>query len=307
VSRCSVREIMRLLVYIVPARSPPLVLWACVLELRELRERGKGERREDEQQGGRVIFVALSCICLPRFLALLSVLLSFFLFPPFPPFPPSLPPTSQRTVVANAHGGQRGQDERPQALLGALARRQGGARAGISTSPTLSFGGGGCSVVVVCCGGEYGLVKRGSVWRALIPIMYGRDTQGLPLISLPGRRNYKSKSKGMPLCRRAKCGGNRQPPQAAFPHALPCCKARQPQPYDRIGLQLHTGVGRQFPGNTVVVLEYWRGAALDGWLVAAARCLNQGPRVAGGDIDWFMSHTPCRGALVTNLGRLAQS
>jgi hypothetical protein len=90
-------------------------------------------------------------------------------------------------VAANAHGGQRGQDERPQALLGALARRQGGARAGISTSPTLSFGGGGYSVVVVCCGGEYDLVKRGSVWLALIPIMYGRDRQGLPLISLPGQ------------------------------------------------------------------------------------------------------------------------
>jgi hypothetical protein len=130
-----------------------------------------------------------------------------------------------------------------------------------------------------------------------------RQSQGLP-----GRCDYKSKSKRHPA----------PPPCPICPHSMPKrpgCGSRTPlplppthppQPYDRMGLQLHTGVLRvdfQEPRGR----SYWRVLALV--LLYAARCVLESKsaslRAAAGVP--LASHTPCLGALVTIPPRLMQS
>jgi hypothetical protein len=82
-------------------------------------------------------FRQVACVCLPcpppdeRF-PTLPVLLSFPSIPFPPPFLPR--PTSQRTVAANAHGGQERMHRKPGV---APSHTQAGRGRGISTSPTL--------------------------------------------------------------------------------------------------------------------------------------------------------------------------
>ena len=87
---------------------------------------------------------------------------------------------------------------------------------------------------------------------------------------------------------------------------LPLPPTHPPQPYDKMGLQLHTGVLRvdfQEPHGR----SYWRVLALV-LLSRLAAFLNQSPRVCGRRWGFpFASHTPCLGALVTIPPRLMHS
>jgi hypothetical protein len=165
----------------------------------------------------------VACICLPRpppderFPAL-PVLLSF----PFIPFPPPfLPrPTSQRTVAANAHGGQERRHRKPGV---APSHTQAGRGRGIGTSPTLFFGGGGCSVWWWWWWLWSGQAR---VWCGCINAAGTHEHgQGLPSISLPAwATQLQRQEQGQAPLWRANAGGTKKqagPPQAASPHALP--------------------------------------------------------------------------------------
>jgi hypothetical protein len=86
---------------------------------------------------------------------------------------------------------------------------------------------------------------------------------------------------------------------------LPLPPTHPPQPYDRMGLQLHTGVLRvdflQPRGRT-------GGCSPSFCSPRLAAFLNQSPRVCGRRRGFpFASHTPCLGALVTIPPRLMHS
>jgi hypothetical protein len=149
---------------------------------------------------------------------------SFF---PFPPFPSPLPSSQdlplrgrwQRMLMEGRKEGTASLAWRPR------TRRQGGAGAlallrRFSSAPVVVLCGGG--------GGGYGLVKRGSgVGALMLPVRMNIDRGCLLLACLPGRRNYKGKSKGKPPSgepmrgeQRNKQGHLRPPPRT------PCLDAR---------------------------------------------------------------------------------
>lgn len=220
-----------------------------------------------------------ACICLPRpppderFPAL-PVLLSFPSIPFPPPFLPR--PTSQRTVAANAYEGQERRRRKPgmaPSHMQAGRGRGGAARASAllrrfsSAAVVVLRGGGG--------GGGYGLVKRGSgVGALMLPVRMNIDRGCLHATQL--QKQEQEAPSPCPICphwmpKRPGCA-SRTP--------LPLPPTHPPQPYDRMRLQLHTGVLRV--DFQAAPWSYWRVLALF-CSPRLAAFLNQSPELAGGE------------------------